>query len=55
MFDSRLSMFFLDVGIADIYQTIHPLNNPKTAKACSSVHILVRPSLCRVRHHVAVG
>jgi hypothetical protein len=34
IFDSRLSMFFLHVGIADIYQGIHPLINPETAKAC---------------------
>jgi hypothetical protein len=28
-------MSFLHVGIADIYQTIHTLNNSKTAKAVS--------------------
>jgi hypothetical protein len=34
-----LSMSFFHVGIADIYQTIHTLNNPKTAKACFGVLI----------------
>ena len=32
-------MSFLHVGIADIHQTIHALNNPKTAKACFGVLI----------------
>jgi len=34
-----LWMSFLHVGIADIYQTIHTLTNPKTAKACFGVLI----------------
>jgi hypothetical protein len=32
-------MFFLHVGIADIYKIIHTLNNLKTVIACSGVHI----------------
>jgi len=32
-------MSFLHVGIADIYQKIHTLNNHETAKACLAVHI----------------
>ena len=39
IFDTMLWMFFLYVDIADIYQTIHTLNNPKTAKTCFGVHI----------------
>jgi hypothetical protein len=39
IFDRMLSIFFLHVGIADIYQSIHTLKNPKTAKACFRVHI----------------
>jgi hypothetical protein len=34
-----LSLSFLHVGITDIYQMIHTLNNPKTAKACFGVLI----------------
>jgi hypothetical protein len=32
-------MSFLPIGIADVYQTIHTLDNPKTVKACFGVHI----------------
>jgi len=32
-------MSVLHVGIADIYQAIHTLNNPETAKACLGVLI----------------
>jgi hypothetical protein len=32
-------MTFLHVGIAEIYQTIHILNIPQTAKACFGGHI----------------
>jgi hypothetical protein len=39
MFDSMSSMSFLNVGVTDIYQTIHTLNHPKTAKACFGVDI----------------
>jgi hypothetical protein len=32
-------MYFLHVGISDIYLTIVALIDPKTAKACLEVHI----------------
>jgi hypothetical protein len=39
IFDSRLSMFFLHVGIADIFKTIHTLNNVHTVAVCFGVLI----------------
>lgn len=53
-------MSYFRVGITAIYQMIHTLNNPETAKACFTVHIhnclIILPSTIdsQVRAHRSI-